>query len=105
MDSHSFGFYFDFCLGWMDGEMRNCGIPIEFPIKESSVAILNPHQNTQPLSTASTPQINHFLNQGWPTQIGLWAAFGKFSKNIGSRPIFDKNCGKILKISRKNSEF
>jgi hypothetical protein len=22
------------------------------------------------------------LEQGWPTQIGLWAAFGKTSKNI-----------------------
>jgi hypothetical protein len=22
------------------------------------------------------------LDQGWPTQIGLWAAFGKISKNI-----------------------
>jgi hypothetical protein len=25
---------------------------------------------------------NHGIMQGWPTQIGLWAAFGQISKNI-----------------------
>jgi hypothetical protein len=41
------------------------------------------------------------LKQGWPTQIGLWAAFGKISKNIDFfGPNFDKNCEKTPKISK-----
>jgi hypothetical protein len=29
-----------------------------------------------------TKHIINNLGQGWPTQIGLWTAFRKFSKNI-----------------------
>ncbi len=43
------------------------------------------------------------LDQGWPTQIGLWATFGKFSKNIDFLgQILTKTAEKTLKISKNH---
>jgi hypothetical protein len=39
------------------------------------------------------------LEQGWPTQIGLWAAFGKISKNIDFLGQF------LTKTMEKNSKY
>jgi hypothetical protein len=43
------------------------------------------------------------LKQWWPSQIGLWAAFGRISKNIDFLgQILTKNSGKTLKISKNH---
>ncbi len=40
-----------------------------------------------------------YLDQGWPTQIGLWVALGKNSKKID---YLGQNCGKTPKISKNH---
>jgi hypothetical protein len=48
-----------------------------------------------------TLHLLHTLNQGWPTQIGLWAALGKKVPKIQLfGPHFEENKGKSSKISK-----
>jgi hypothetical protein len=39
-------------------------------------------QNSSRVTNSLGLNLNNFLEQRWSTQIGLWAAFGKISKNI-----------------------
>jgi hypothetical protein len=46
---------------------------------------------------------DRILNQGWPTQVGLWAAFEKISKNIDFLGQFLTKADEItLKISKNH---